>query len=430
MLLKGGYLVKLFPPGVTRADLRIEGDRITGRSARLKARKDEEVVDCSGRAILPGLVCAHTHMYSALARGMPAPRIAPTSFPDTLGKVWWKLDQALDQESIYYSAMVGALEAVRCGTTTIIDHHSSPNAIPGSLDLIRDAFRAVGVRGVLCYEVTDRGGTRRREAGLAENDRFLGATRDDPQFRGLVGAHASFTLGDATLGALAHLVRAHKSGIHIHAAEAVDDVQRTKKAHGCGIVDRLARHRLLTEQSILAHGVHLTPAEIGRIRQAGSWLVHNPRSNMNNGVGHAPVHEFGDRVGLGTDGWPGDMLAESRFAHFRLRERLGQGRSFPILKLLAGGHDLVSTLFGRRIGPLETGAAADLVVAGYVPPTPIDTTNVAWHVLFGLRTAMIERVMSGGRWVYLDGRVPGIDVDEVYRNARCEAAGIWMRMRG
>ncbi|MEW5983622.1 MAG: amidohydrolase family protein [Acidobacteriota bacterium] len=430
MLLKGGHLIKMFPPGIARADLCIEGDRIVGRSSRLKARRDEDVVDCSGKAILPGLVCAHTHMYSALARGMPAPRTAPKSFPDVLAKVWWRLDQALDQESIYYSALVGALEAVRCGTTTIVDHHSSPNAIQGSLDLIRDAFRAVGVRGVLCYEVTDRGGSRRREAGLAENDRFLAANRSDPQFRGLVGAHASFTLSDATMGALGQLVRAHRSGIHIHAAEAVDDVQRTKKAHGCGIIDRLARHRLLTEQSILAHGVHLTPGEIGRVRQAGAWLVHNPRSNMNNGVGHAPVHEFGDRAALGTDGWPGDMLAESRFAHFRLRERLGPGASFPVLKLLAGGHRLASTVFSRHIGALDIGAAADLVVVGYVPPTPIDGGNIGWHVLFGLGTVMVERVMVGGRWVYLDGQVPGIDHEDVYRNARCEAAGIWMRMRG
>lgn len=430
MLLKGGYLIKMDPPGLTRSDLRIDDDRIVARSPRLKARKNEEVIDCTGKAILPGMVCAHTHMYSTLARGMPAPRRAPTSFPDMLSKIWWKLDQALDQESIYYSAMVGALEAVRCGTTTIIDHHSSPNAIQGSLDLIRDAFRAVGVRGVLCYEVTDRGGARRREAGLAENDRFLSATRNDPQFRGLVGAHASFTLGDATMAALGHIVRAHRSGVHIHAAEALDDVQRTKRSYGCGIVDRLARHRLLTDQSVLAHGVHLTTAELARVRQAGSWLVHNPRSNMNNAVGHAPVHEFGERAALGTDGWPGDMLAEARFAHFRLRERLGPGRTYPVLKLLAGGRRLASTLFDRPIGPLEAGAAADLVVASYVPPTPIDAGNVAWHVLFGLRTAMVERVMVGGRWVYLDGQVPGIDIEDVYRNARCEAAGIWTRMRG
>jgi putative selenium metabolism protein SsnA len=430
MLLTGGHLLRLYPSGLTRADLRIDGDRITGRGTRLTPRPGEVVEDCTGKLILPGLVCAHTHMYSALARGMPSPRSAPRSFPDMLGKVWWKLDEALDQESIYYSAVVGAIEAVRCGTTTLVDHHASPNAIPGSLDVIRDAFRAVGVRGVLCYEVTDRGGVRRRDAGLAENDRFLAATRDDPQFKGVVGAHASFTLSDSSLAALGDLVRFHKSGVHIHVAEALDDVARTARDHDCGILDRLATYRLLNDRAILAHGVHLTPKDLERVRRAGAWLVHNPRSNMNNGVGHANVDEFGAHAALGTDGWPADMWEEARLAHVRLRERLGLASAYPVLQLLEGGQQLASTVFNRPFGTLEKGAVADAVVCGYVPPTPIDTRNAGWHALFGLRTSMIERVMVGGRWVMSDGVVAGIDLPEVMKHARCEAAGIWTRMRG
>ncbi len=430
MLLKGGYLLRLHPSGLSRADLRIEGDRIVGRGARLKPKPGEDVEDCTGKLILPGLVCAHTHMYSALARGMPAPRRTPRTFPEILGRVWWKLDEALDQESIYYSALVGAIQAVRCGTTTLVDHHASPNAIPGSLDLIRDAFRAVGVRGVLCYEVTDRGGARRRDAGLAENDRFLSASRGDAQFRGLVGAHASFTLGDTALGGLADLVRVHRSGLHMHVAEAADDVARTARAHGCGILERLARFRLLNDRAVLVHGVHLTAKDLDRVKRSGAWLVHNPRSNMNNGVGHAAVHEWGPRAALGTDGWPADMWAEARFAHFRMRERLGPSGDFRVFSLINGGQQLVSTVFGRPIGTLEKGAAADIVVCGYLPPTPIDARNAEWHALFGLRTSMVERVMVGGRWVLRDGQIPGLDLAEVAKHARCEAAGIWARMRG
>ena len=430
MLLKGGYLLRLSPSGLTRADLRVEGDQVVGRGARLTPRPGEAVEDCTGKLILPGLVCAHTHMYSALARGMPAPKAAPRSFPEILGKVWWKLDQALDQESIYYSALVGAIEAVRCGTTTIVDHHASPNAIPGSLDVIRDAFRAAGVRGVLCYEVTDRGGTRRRDAGLAENDRFLASTRGDAWFRGLVGAHASFTLSDASLAALGALARVHRSGIHIHVAEAADDVARTARDHGCGILDRLAKFRLLGDRAVLAHGVHLGPKDLERVRRAGAWLVHNPRSNMNNAVGHATVHEFGPRAALGTDGWPADMWAEARMAHFRMRERLGPGGAFSALGLLQGGQALASAVFGRRFGTLDKGSVADLLVCGYLPPTPIDARNAGWHALFGLRTSMIERVMVGGRWVVRDGQVAGLDLPEVMKHERCEAAGIWARMRG
>ncbi|MDO8836443.1 MAG: amidohydrolase family protein [Vicinamibacterales bacterium] len=430
MLLKGGYLLRLSPSGLVKADIRIDGDRIVARGARLKPRAGEVVEDCAGKLILPGLVCAHTHMYSTLARGMPAPRTAPRSFPDILGRVWWKLDQALDQESIYYSALVGAIEAVRCGTTTVFDHHASPNAIPGSLDIIRAAFRAVGVRGVLCYEVTDRGGARRRDAGLAENDRFIAATADDTMFRGLVGAHASFTLSDRTLAALGDLARSRRAGVHVHVAEAPDDGARTAAEHGCGILDRFERFGILDERALLVHGVHLSARDLERVRRANAWLVHNPRSNMNNGVGHAPAHEFGPRAALGTDGWPVDMLDEARLAHFRMRERLGPSGSFDMAAVLDGGQRLAEAVFRRPFGALDKGSVADLVVCGYLPPTPIDSRNAVWHTLFGLRTSMIERVMAGGRWVFADGRIPGLDLQDVFRHARCEAAGIWERMHG
>jgi putative selenium metabolism protein SsnA len=430
MLLKGGLLARLHPPALARGDLRVEGDTIVARGAKLGPKPGEEVQDCRGRLILPGFVCAHTHLYSALSRGMPAPAAPPRSFPDMLGRVWWRLDQALNEEAIYYSAMVGAVEAVKAGATTIVDHHASPSAIPGSLDIIREALGVVGVRGVLCYEVTDRGGLRRRDAGLAENDRFLTATRTDTQFRGLVGAHASFTLRDTSLAAIGDLARYHRVGVHIHAAEAPDDERRTRRVHGCGIVDRLERHGLLSERSLLVHGVHLADSDLAGVTAAGAWLVHNPRSNMNNAVGHAPIERFGERAALGTDGWPADMLAELRFAHFREREHLGLRRAYPSTALLQGGQSLAAEIFGVPFGTLAPGSAADLVVCDYVPPTPLTAANLPAHLLAGVQPAMMTGVMASGRWVCRDGVPVNIDVDAVYCRARQLAATVWRRMRG
>jgi len=430
MLLKGGTLVRLHPPALARADLRIEGDTIVARGARLAPRPGEAVEDCRGRFVLPGLVCAHTHMYSALARGMPGPAAPPASFPDMLRRVWWRLDQALTDEAVYYSAMVGAVEAVRAGTTTIVDHHASPNAIPGSLGIIREAFGVVGVRGVLCYEVTDRGGLRRRDAGLAENDRFLSATRADTQFRGLVGAHASFTLRDASLAALGDLARYHRAGLHLHVAEAIDDEARTRSLYGAGIVERLERHGLLDDRAVLAHGVHLSERDLARVTAAGAWLVHNPRSNMNNAVGHAPIERFGDRAALGTDGWPADMLAELRFAHFREREHLGRRRSHAAAALLQGGQSLASEIFGVPFGTLAAGSAADLIVCDYVPPTPMTAANLQGHLLAGIDPSMFTGVMAAGQWVCRNGVPVNVDVDAVYCRARQLAAALWRRMRG
>jgi putative selenium metabolism protein SsnA len=430
MLLKGGTLVRLHPPALARADLRVEGDTIVARGARLAPKRDEAVEDCRGRLILPGFVCAHTHVYAALSRGMPAPAAAPASFPDMLRRVWWRLDEALTEEAVYYSAMIGAVEAVRAGTTTLVDHHASPNAIPGSLDIIREAFAVAGVRGVLCYEVTDRGGLRRRDAGLAENDRFLTATRADTQFRGLVGAHASFTLRDASLAALGDLARYHRAGVHIHVAEARDDGERTRRAHGAGILDRLERHGLLNERAVLVHGVHLSGREVARVNAAGAWLVHNPRSNMNNAVGHAAIETWGERAALGTDGWPADMLAELRFAHFREREHLGWRRRHPAAALLHGGQALASEVFGIPLGTLEPGSAADLVVCNYVPPTPLTAATLAGHLIGGMQPSMFAGVMVAGRWVCRDGIPVNIDVDAVSCRARQLASALWRRMRG
>ena len=428
MLLKGASIATLHPPGVTRADLRIEGDSVVDRGTGLRPHRGEPVEDCAGALVTPGQVCAHTHMYSALSRGMPAPRIAPRRFPDVLRRIWWTLDRALDEESIHYSALVGAIEAVRCGTTTLIDHHASPNAIAGSLDIIRGAFSAVGIRGVLCYEVTDRGGLGRRDAGLAENDRFLSATRHDPLARGLVGAHASFTLSDRSLAAIGDLVRFHQCGIHIHVAEAQDDVALTARRHGCGIIDRLERHQALSELSVLAHGVHLTARELARIADAGAWLVHNPRSNMNNGVGRAMVERFGERAALGTDGWRADMFEEARAAHFGLRDRLGPTAPDVAARLLNGSQQLAASLFGMPFGTLEPGAVADLVVHDYHSPTPLTGSNAAWHALTGLHPGTVRHVMVGGRWICRDGSVTTVDVAEVYHRAARAANRLWKRM--
>src|SRR5437660_4451035 len=202
MLIKNATLLSLAGSTVERADLRIERGFITAKGKKLKATVGEKTLDLSGKFVMPGMVCGHTHLYSALARGMPAPKKTPRNFYEILKYVWWTLDRALDDEAVYYSALVGALDAARCGTTTLIDHHASPNFIRGSLGVMKDAFLEVGLRGVLCYEVTDRNGMQGAREGLEENRNWVSKNRG-PMFGGLVGAHASFTLSDKSLRACA-----------------------------------------------------------------------------------------------------------------------------------------------------------------------------------------------------------------------------------
>src|SRR5260221_7911074 len=250
ILLTNATLLELSGPRVERADLRVKHGIIVERARRLKPKADEPVFDLSGKFVMPGMVCGHTRLYSALARGMPAPKKTPRNFYEILKYVWWTLDRALDDEAIYYSALVGALDAVRCGTTTLIDHHASPNFIRGSLGTMGEAFEKVGLRGVLCYEVTDRNGRRGAKVGLEENQTWVAKNRG-PVLGGLIGAHASFTLSNESLWACAELAEGLKSGVHLHVAEDPCDQGGCTKKYGIPLSDRLAEAGGLGPDTIL-----------------------------------------------------------------------------------------------------------------------------------------------------------------------------------
>jgi len=425
MLLKRAAVATLDPPLVETADLRVEGDRIVERGPSLAARAGEEVLDRPGAVVLPGLVNAHTHLYSALARGMPAPRVPPRSFVEILERVWWRLDRALDAESVYLSGLVGAIEAALSGTTVLIDHHASPSFIRGSLDALRRALEEVGLRSALCYEVTDRNGPEGRDLGLAENEAFRSV--QSPLTQGMIGGHASFTLSPESLDRLRELAERTGGALHLHAAEDKADLDDCRARYGVGLVQRLDAHGLLVSRTLLAHCVHLTEAEVAEAHVRGCWIAHNPRSNMNNAVGHAPTAAL-KRAALGTDGMDGDMLAEARAAYLKMRDA-GRGDALAAtLELLAGGHRLAAALFGLPFGKLDAGAPADFVVLDYAPPTPLHTDNLGGHLLFGVDRSHVSSVMVAGRWVVRDRRLVSVDAAAAFARARAAAAELWRRM--
>ncbi len=327
-----------------------------------------------------GLVCAHHHLYSALARGMPPPPNVPHTFIEVLENIWWRLDRALDLDMLEWSAKLAALEALEAGCTAIIDHHESPNAIEGSLTVIAAACAEVGVRVSTCYGITDRHGAEGAARGLAENDRYLSEGG-----RGLVGVHAAFTCTDDSLAAAAELASKHRVGVHIHVAEGPDDI---------GAADRL--RDLATDDWLLIHGVHL-PDDHG----LQGTIVHNPRSNMNNSVGYAAPTRFANPVALGTDGIGADMLAEFRLAYVRHRE-----------------HDLDATP-DAAWSWLETGwdvfpeARNDRVTWSYEPIEP-------WHLAFTPTIRAVD-VEADGRLLLQNGTPTRVDADEIRAKAREQA---------
>lgn len=329
----------------------------------------------------PGMVCGHHHLYSTLARGMPAPPKQPAAFGEILEQVWWRLDAALDLDMLRASALLGATEALLCGTTAIVDHHESPNAIEGSLDVIADACAEVGVRVVCAYGVTDRHGADGARRGLAENERFLRAGG-----RGLVGVHAAFTCTDETLESAAGLAADLDVGVHIHVAEGPEDHAAGKR------LERLAR-----EDWLLVHCVSLD-------RDLPGTIAHNPRSNMNNSVGYAAPASRPNPVVLGTDGIGADMLEEFRLAYVAHRADDVVASPETAWSWLERGYVLVPE------------ARADVVTWNY------DHVDSPWHVAFtpGIRAT---RVVSAGGEVLVDGGRPTrVDLDEVRAKAAEQAA--------
>ncbi|MEL6891893.1 MAG: amidohydrolase family protein [Actinomycetota bacterium] len=339
------------------------------------------------RGETPGMVCAHHHLYSALARGMPAPPATPTDFRSILEQVWWRLDTALDLEMIEWSAKLGALEALEAGCTAIIDHHESPSAIDGSLTTIADAVREVGLRIDTCYGITDRHGADGAARGLAENERYLRecAAIDDPARVGRVGVHAAFTCTDDHLAAAAEIAERHGVGVHVHVAEGPDDV---------GAADRL--RDLATDDWLLIHGVYL-PDDHG----LRGTIVHNPRSNMNNSVGYANPARFENRVALGTDGIGADMLAEFQLAYVKHREADVEASPDTAWSWLETG---------RRLTP---GALDDRVVWSYPTIEP-------WHVAF-TPTIRATDVDIAGEPAMRNGVATRVDPAEVRAKAAEQA---------
>jgi cytosine/adenosine deaminase-related metal-dependent hydrolase len=423
LLLRGALVLHLDPPGVEQVDVRIRDQKIEEVAPGLEPRDGEEVEDLAGLWLMPGLTVAHHHLYSALACGMPLPGSPPSDFADMLSKVWWRLDRALDAESIEISSLVGGVAALRAGVTTIIDHHASPNFIEGSLECIDGALGSLGLRRVLAYEVTDRGGPDKAQAGLRAHAGLLGA--DGQGMRAvLVGAHANFTLSDDTLSAAAAMARDAGVGIHIHVAEAVDDARLT----GEPLIDRMDRLGALLPGSILAHCVHLNASELTRIGDAGAWVTHQPRSNQNNGVGYPQLASFPRTAALGTDGIGSDLFAEVQAGWFRAQEA-GVGWSPDRwLGLLSSGNRLAGDLLGTRLGQIQCGAQADLVVLDPMPGPPLLSENLAAAFLFRLSSSAVRSVMIAGTWQLKKREPVWISAEALDERARVVAANLWKRM--
>ncbi len=394
-----------------------------GRSA---ASRVADAFDARGMLLMPALINAHTHLYSTLARGMPLPGKAPRNFPEILKKLWWRLDRALKEEDVYYSALVGIIDSAKAGVGTLVDHHSSPNACAGSLDRVAQAFEEVGLRGCLCYETTDRNGAAQANAGIAENVRFIERVRRRPHplLQSSFGLHASFTLKEATLRRAVEAGLGLNSGFHIHVAEDRCDVLDCRQRFGRTPVGRLVSEGVLADKSMAAHCVHVNAADIAALARHGVNVIHNPQSNSNNAVGTAKVAEMtkaGVLVGLGTDGYSPRLWEEFKAACHH------QGSPQAYALAFLNNRQILKKIWGLDLGRIITGARADLVLLDYHPPTPMRSDNLFGHLLFGIAHASVRGLVVNGKFVVRDGICVNVDEAAVAERALAQARRLWER---
>ena len=383
---------------------------------------------------MPGLVCSHTHFYSGLSRGIMA-RIQPsTDFVSQLAHLWWRLDRAMDRDILRASGLVCAVEAIRAGCTAVVDHHASPSFIEGSLDVLRECLELAGLRGVLCYETTDRNGREGLERGVAENARFARLTAEGTARRGgrglveaMIGGHAPFTLPDEGLRMLGDAVASTGRGFHTHAAEDAFDPSFVHNSRGRDIVAHLDAFGLLSRPALIAHGLYLTPEDRKLLNARGAALAHNCRSNMNNSVGYNRALSELATVALGTDGIGADMLEETRTAYFKHRDAGGSLWPADFARFLQNGNEVLARCFGARFGRVEKGFRADLVVLDYTPPTPLVADNVAGHLVFGLSSGHVETVIVDGS-IVMEKRAFPWDTGPAFTDARGQADRLWKAM--
>jgi len=394
-----------------------------GASAGVKADK---VIDATDKVVIPGNVCGHHHYYSGLSRGMLISAGPQTDFIQVLKEWWWRLDRGLDEEAVHYSSLICSIDAIASGTTSVIDHHASPSFIKGSLDTIADGMEEVGVRGMTCYEVTNRNrGMQEVEEGGQEDYDFAQSSKKRTLVHGMIGGHAPFTIPNEGLKLMADAMKASGCGTHTHVAEGDYDAIWSHHHYNMDIIDRMDRFGMLTDNSLFAHGLYLNSHEIEKLNAHGCFLVHNPRSNMNNHVGYCRHITDVKNLIIGTDGCGGNMFEELKIAFFKHKDEGGPWWPSDFLEAMSRGNKLLEKYFPVKLGRVEAGYAADLDILDYHAPTPLVKENAAGHFVWGMSSSCVESVMVNGKLVMENHRFPNLDVPEIYAKAREVAARVW-----
>jgi cytosine/adenosine deaminase-related metal-dependent hydrolase len=377
-------------------------------------RVNKNSINAGGRVLTLPMVNFHDHIYSRLAKGVPV-KGKLDSFQNILHNLWWKLDQALDEDMILACAHMGAVDSIRNGVTYIFDHHSSQKNISGSLDLIKKVFVDFDLRGVLCFETTDRNGGAQAIAGLNENIEFFKDQQTD-DFAGMLGLHASFTLSDELLSDARTFLAKNNIGIHIHVAEDYSDILLSKEYTGLTPVRRLVKYKLMNPKSILVHGVHLSSPDFIKISAAEAALAFCLDSNLNNSVGLPQFDEIPKSIPflIGTDGMHSNIARSTKQLFLLARgQENSVEKSVELVKKIYFDQLTFAKRYFEDFSSLAEGERADMILWDYVPPTPLTRENFWSHYIYGILESPVNTVLQKGIFLMRDFQLPGLNESKI-----------------
>ena len=356
--------------------------------------------DVKGRLILPSFVNFHHHLYSTLSLGLNT-SFENENFREHLENHVWKFDAILDEESIYYSVLLGLIDSIKHGITVVFDHHASMNCAGNSLTLIRDAFNAAGIKGVLCFETSDRGGPEGVKKQFDENISLWEKCSENDNVLSAFGLHANFTLSESTLENVA-VKKPVEMPIHIQCGESKLDLDFCINLGYKGVIDRLNKFGLIDNHSIVAHAIHLSDRDYEILADLRPIVVSNPESNATNHVGRINTNRLSNYV-LGTDGMGNDILQTLRIQYLLHNEATHVFENLTNI-FFKNTQEAVSAYFPSS-GCFKENMKADIAILDYVPVTPISKNNLIAHLLFGARGGNVYMTISDGKILYKDGKI-------------------------
>jgi cytosine/adenosine deaminase-related metal-dependent hydrolase len=400
----------------------IEGNRILDvgeTSSILKNHGADATISAKGGIVIPGLICAHTHLYGVLLRGASIGLPPSTDFTQNLQRVWWPMDQAMGLRDAYASALMSSVEFLRTGTTAFADTFSGPNAVE------------VGIRGLLSFEATERRSCEEGERGVEENVRFIKKPKAG-RCSGMMSLHASFTVSDSLIEEGADTARELGAPLTMHTSEGRGDLYHNMERYGMRTVERLNLLGFLGPDVVLAHAVHVNLDELKLIKGSGTSVAHNPMSNMLNAVGTAPVDTMrglGINVALGNDGYIFDAFENLRAAFLIHKLHREDPRVFSPLEIFE-----MATVNAARayrlddLGSLQAGKKADVVILKPVLPTPLTPSTVYGHMVNSVGGSDVDTVLVDGEVLYEAGAPTRLDREKAARISQEAAAGLWARL--